>query len=234
KNECLVSNGGCAQNCHNTIGSFTCSCNAGYALSSNGKGCIGYCHPGYNSSNGLEPCSPCPSCQFNDEYRQTSCMICTDAHINNGTAGCYQNCSTETVNISTGPNMTVIILIAAGVIAAAIIVIIILVKGLIRKRKKSEAPFYGKVSSKLCASIDSSNDALSLLIDENGEANDNEREVVNLENEQQEPAYESLSHLQMKVNEDEGPTFEKKEMMDPSTLDDDDNRYTVAAADTFI
>ncbi|XP_019850443.1 PREDICTED: uncharacterized protein LOC105312253 isoform X2 [Amphimedon queenslandica] len=196
--------------------------------------CIGYCHPGYNSSNGLEPCSPCPFCEFNDEYRQTSCMSCTDAHINNGTAGCYQNCSTETVNISTGPNMTVIILIAAGVIAAAIIVIIILVKGLIRKRKKSEAPFYGKVSSKLCASIDSSNDALSLLIDENGEANDNEREVVNLENEQQEPAYESLSHLQMKVNEDEGPTFEKKEMMDPSTLDDDDNRYTVAAADTFI
>ena len=43
KNECLVSNGGCAQNCHNTIGSFTCSCNAGYALSSNGKGCNGKC-----------------------------------------------------------------------------------------------------------------------------------------------------------------------------------------------
>lgn len=80
-----------------------------------------------------------------------------------------------------------------------------------------------------------------------GEANDNEREVVNPlfhENEQQESAYESLSHLQMKENEDESLshlqmkvnededqdlTFEKKEMMDASTVDDDDDRYTVAA-----
>ena len=51
----------------------------------------GYCHPGYNSSNGLEPCSPCPSCHFNDEYRQTSCMVCTAVHIDNGTVGCFQS-----------------------------------------------------------------------------------------------------------------------------------------------
>ena len=49
---------------------------------------IDYCHPGYNSSNGLQPCSPCPSCQYNDEYKQTSCFLCTDAHVENGTVGC--------------------------------------------------------------------------------------------------------------------------------------------------
>ena len=70
-----------------------------------------------------------------------------------------------------------------------------------------------------------------------GETNDNDREVVNplfLENDQQESAYESLSHLQMKVNDDEGPTFEKEEMMDPSTVDDADDRYAIAADEMAV
>ena len=38
--ECASDNGGCDQNCHNNNGSYTCSCNTGYA-SSGFHGCVG-------------------------------------------------------------------------------------------------------------------------------------------------------------------------------------------------
>ena len=38
--ECASDNGGCEQNCHNNNGSYTCSCNTGYA-SSGFHGCVG-------------------------------------------------------------------------------------------------------------------------------------------------------------------------------------------------
>lgn len=38
-NECAVNNGGCAQICTDTPTSFTCSCNAGYFLDSDGLSC---------------------------------------------------------------------------------------------------------------------------------------------------------------------------------------------------
>eukprot|EP00731_Ephydatia_muelleri_P028193 Em0019g1066a len=40
-NECLASNGGCAQICTNTVGSFTCSCNTGYSLGADARSCVG-------------------------------------------------------------------------------------------------------------------------------------------------------------------------------------------------
>ena len=40
-NECATGNGGCAQTCTNTIGSYQCSCGTGYALNSNGRVCDG-------------------------------------------------------------------------------------------------------------------------------------------------------------------------------------------------
>ena len=40
-NECAISNGGCAHKCHNTNGSYVCSCRSGYTLQTNGKTCIG-------------------------------------------------------------------------------------------------------------------------------------------------------------------------------------------------
>lgn len=40
-NECLTNNGGCAQICSNTVGSFTCSCRPGYSLNSDRRGCSG-------------------------------------------------------------------------------------------------------------------------------------------------------------------------------------------------
>ena len=40
-NECQTSNGGCEQVCTNTVGSFECSCNPGFNVSSDGANCIG-------------------------------------------------------------------------------------------------------------------------------------------------------------------------------------------------
>ena len=39
--ECGTHNGGCDDNCQNTVGSHTCSCNTGYTLDSNGYSCNG-------------------------------------------------------------------------------------------------------------------------------------------------------------------------------------------------
>ena len=40
-NECLTNNGGCQLNCHNSDGSYSCSCNNGYLLNNNGYTCEG-------------------------------------------------------------------------------------------------------------------------------------------------------------------------------------------------
>lgn len=40
-NECVTCNGSCSQICSNTIGSYTCSCAAGYMLSVDNRTCLG-------------------------------------------------------------------------------------------------------------------------------------------------------------------------------------------------
>ena len=40
-NECASSNGGCAQLCNNTVGSFFCDCNEGYLLDIDDINCDG-------------------------------------------------------------------------------------------------------------------------------------------------------------------------------------------------
>ena len=40
-NECLTDNGGCAQTCRNTGGSYYCSCDSGYELTSDNHTCTG-------------------------------------------------------------------------------------------------------------------------------------------------------------------------------------------------
>ena len=40
-NECATMNGGCSNECTNTVGSYYCSCPAGFTLSSNGHTCQG-------------------------------------------------------------------------------------------------------------------------------------------------------------------------------------------------
>ena len=37
--ECAPNNGGCAQGCENTAGSFRCLCNPGFTLNSDGRTC---------------------------------------------------------------------------------------------------------------------------------------------------------------------------------------------------
>ena len=43
-NECAEDTHNCAQECTNTIGSFTCDCNTGYRLASDGHSCNGNYH----------------------------------------------------------------------------------------------------------------------------------------------------------------------------------------------
>ena len=40
-NECITDNGGCEQSCHNTIGSYYCSCNNNYTLNTDHHHCDG-------------------------------------------------------------------------------------------------------------------------------------------------------------------------------------------------
>ena len=39
--ECAEGSHSCEQNCHNNVGSYTCSCRAGYRLAADGRSCIG-------------------------------------------------------------------------------------------------------------------------------------------------------------------------------------------------
>lgn len=39
--ECAEDTDQCAQNCRNIVGSYVCSCNAGYSLNMDGRGCDG-------------------------------------------------------------------------------------------------------------------------------------------------------------------------------------------------
>ena len=40
-NECATGNGGCEQNCNNTVGSYDCSCNVGFQLGNDYHACSG-------------------------------------------------------------------------------------------------------------------------------------------------------------------------------------------------
>ena len=40
-NECDIDNGGCSDHCHNTDGSYSCTCEDGHILSNDGRTCLG-------------------------------------------------------------------------------------------------------------------------------------------------------------------------------------------------
>lgn len=50
--ECVVLNGGCAQECNNTDGGHMCSCREGFTLGGDGKSCLGqYNYRTFDKSN---------------------------------------------------------------------------------------------------------------------------------------------------------------------------------------
>ena len=55
-NECSSNNGGCAQVCNNTPGSYTCGCNPGYVLDGDGFSCNGKI---LNLAKSLSTCTCC-------------------------------------------------------------------------------------------------------------------------------------------------------------------------------
>jgi hypothetical protein len=57
--ECATDNGGCAQTCTNSTGSFTCSCDEGYTLNTDGLTCdnIDECTEGTDTCAGSSTCS---------------------------------------------------------------------------------------------------------------------------------------------------------------------------------
>lgn len=50
-NECAEGTDRCAQNCHNNVGSYTCSCNVGFRLNVNGYGCDGEERDAYHAAS---------------------------------------------------------------------------------------------------------------------------------------------------------------------------------------
>ncbi len=74
--ECVEESDDCAQNCMNTMGSYTCGCNLGYQLSPDQRSCLGVC-------------------LFLVKERQLL-MLCVYSDINEcltNNGGCEQNCN---------------------------------------------------------------------------------------------------------------------------------------------
>ena len=118
--ECATANGNCSQLCNNTAGSFTCGCNEGYLLSSDGRGCedvnectsnthdcqqncintigsfICSCNPGYQRHSDQRSCSGKPFLRILVLVINSNVYLsCTVIDINEcvvNTDGCDQGC----------------------------------------------------------------------------------------------------------------------------------------------
>ena len=80
--ECAEDDHVCAHNCHNSVGSHSCSCNAGYRLNPDGRNCDGEYRASVWSAGMLShPIFPIPF------------ILNTDINeCDEGTAGCNQRC----------------------------------------------------------------------------------------------------------------------------------------------
>ncbi|HPS30102.1 MAG TPA: hypothetical protein PLZ43_07595, partial [bacterium] len=97
-NECDTANGGCAQNCNNTAGSYSCSCNSGYTLNVDGKACDdvnecltenGGCAQNCNNTAGSYSCSCDSGYTLNVDGK--ACDDVNECDTANG--GCAQTCN---------------------------------------------------------------------------------------------------------------------------------------------
>ncbi|EGC34621.1 hypothetical protein DICPUDRAFT_34701, partial [Dictyostelium purpureum] len=97
-NECATSNGGCAHTCTNSIGSFVCSCDAGYTLNSDKKGCTDINECSTNNGGCAQTCTNSPgsfACSCGSGYTlNTDKKGCTDIdECKLNTAGCSDMCT---------------------------------------------------------------------------------------------------------------------------------------------
>ena len=97
-NECATANGGCAQTCNNTVGSYNCSCASGYTLDANAHGCDdvnecasgnGGCAQTCNNTVGSYNCS-CAS-GYTLDANAHGCDDVNECASGNG--GCAQTCN---------------------------------------------------------------------------------------------------------------------------------------------
>ena len=102
-NECATSNGGCNQHCTNTPGSFQCSCNNGFSLSSNGRTCVDNDECTANTDDCSQICTNTAgsfSCSCNSGFTlATDGRTCVE--INECTLGTH-NCQQRCVNTQGG------------------------------------------------------------------------------------------------------------------------------------
>ncbi len=61
--ECSANNGGCSDNCVNTVGSFSCTCPTGYQLDIDGRTCIGMSILSHNHAYTLSLCFVANRCK---------------------------------------------------------------------------------------------------------------------------------------------------------------------------
>ncbi|XP_064612916.1 fibrillin-2-like isoform X2 [Liolophura sinensis] len=90
-NECSLNTDGCQQVCVNTVGSFRCSCRAGYGLLADRKNCKPVCNgltPGICANGGT--CVRPGVCQCRTGYALPRCDDVNECQIKNG--GCSQTC----------------------------------------------------------------------------------------------------------------------------------------------
>ena len=96
--ECATANGGCAQSCTNTSGSYACTCDAGYALASDGHACDDVDECATANGGCAQSCANTPgsyACACDAGYALASdghaCDDVNECATANG--GCAQSCA---------------------------------------------------------------------------------------------------------------------------------------------
>eukprot|EP00058_Branchiostoma_floridae_P027601 XP_002613092.1 hypothetical protein BRAFLDRAFT_89974 [Branchiostoma floridae] len=74
--ECARGDSGCAQNCHNTHGSYFCTCDAWYSLAADEHNCTVGCPSGFYFDEQNNTCVDCPLGSYQDLQNQLYCKAC--------------------------------------------------------------------------------------------------------------------------------------------------------------
>ena len=82
--ECQDNNGGCAQLCNNTVGSFICGCSEGYTLNADDINCSGmHYHSSFSCKSNLNVCTDIDECVLKlDPCHDNATCFNTDGRFN--------------------------------------------------------------------------------------------------------------------------------------------------------